>query len=162
VKLYLIVALFALSLLLTACDQKSQGLAPKAIEAPSESLCLNSKAHEFIIQSIAKDTKTDLERNDALKVFETRVGKIATLDVTPTYYVHICDVDLGITLNDAQVQGTVRYEIMETSFARVGLKPDLPSYRTEFDGKDKLTYAVAAYKRYIDWYRDEIDRTIYR
>jgi hypothetical protein len=51
---------------------------------------------------------------------------------------------------------------METSFARVGLKPDLPSYRTEFDGKDELSYAVAAYKRYIDWFRDEIDRKIYR
>jgi hypothetical protein len=143
-------------ILFSGCDSE---FSTGTFKAPEVSYCEMTEAHDYVRKSATKAARAKLSREGGADVQLERMRNLQTLDMTPVFYIHVCQFVYDVRYDDISEEAVFRYEIANTTGQNLQMKPDMESYFYEFD-KDGETYTVAVYKPYVDMFVESLKKQI--
>lgn len=145
-----------ITLFLSACDSEfSSG----GFKAPEVSYCEMTEAHDYVRKAATKAARVKLAKEGGADVQLERMRNLQTLDMTPVFYIHVCQFVYDVQYDDISEEAVFRYEIANTTGQTLQMKPDMESYFYKFE-KDGDTFTVAVYKPYVDMFIESLKKQI--
>mgnify|MGYP001825020550 FL=1 len=146
----------SITVLLSACDTE---FSTGGFKAPEVSYCEMTEAHDYVRKSATKAARAKLTKEGGADVQLERMRNLQTLDMTPVFYIHVCQFVYDVQYDDIFEEAVFRYEIANTTGQSLQMQPDMESYFYKFD-KDGETFTVAVYKPYVDMFIESLKKQI--